>query len=45
MLLQIFYRAFDQLNNMIADNVTGGSIVNESYVVSLVLLDQMTKKI
>ena len=42
-LLQIFYRALDQLNKMVVDNVVGGSLVRLSYSVASTLLDQVTK--
>lgn len=44
MLFQNFYRALDQLNKVVVDNMVGGSLVKLSYNVAVTLLDQITKK-
>lgn len=44
MVLQIFYRALDQLNKTAVDNAVGGSLVKLSYNMDTNLLKEITKK-
>lgn len=44
MLLQTLYRELNQLNMMAVDNIAIGSIIKQTFVVSFMLLDQVTKQ-
>lgn len=43
-LLQIFYRALNQLKKIVVDNAVGGSIIKQTVGVASRLLDQVTKQ-
>lgn len=44
MTLQIFYRSFYRFKKIVAENAIRGSLISQTFRVTLRLLDKMTKK-